>query len=101
MLGSLDRRLFAIPRRPPPVVGGRHPIPTGRLPVLGRRHPIHRVRPLIAGCRRRPIPRRRCPVLGGRLPIRRLKLPVDGRLLESAQLAGIGGSLPPVGRPAA
>jgi hypothetical protein len=68
------------------------------------RRPVELPRPFGLGprlSRRRPIPRRRCPVLGGRLPIRRLKLPVDGRLLESAQLAGIGGSLPPVGRPAA
>jgi hypothetical protein len=100
VLGPLDRRLFAIPHRSRPILGGRHPIPPGRVPILGRRRPIRRRCPFIAG-RCRPIPRRRRPVLGRRLPVRRIQLPVDGRLLEATDLAGIGGSLPSVGRPVA
>ena len=98
VLGPLDRRLLPIRRRPHPVLGGRCPIPPGRLPILGRHGSIRRRRPLIAS-RCRPIPRRRVPVLGGLLAVRRVQLPVDGCLLIATHLAGIGGPLPSVRPP--
>jgi hypothetical protein len=79
VLGTLDRGLLTIRRRPEPVLGIGQAVSTGRGPILGRRPPIHRRPPILR--HRRPVLRRRLPIRLRRPPIRGLQLPVDDRLL--------------------